>query len=84
MATGGIGRSIQVPCLSINGARSVVTPENTRKASSGIGASIAAMAGSLKYSVPVAQTPKPTVPTQCGTPVVWRRKIEISFSWPAK
>ncbi len=35
-------------------------PENTAKASSGNGASIAARAGSSKYSCPVTQTPKPT------------------------
>ena len=43
---------------------------------------IAAIAGSSRYSAPVAHTPMPTVPTQCATPVALRH-IESTSGSPA-
>ena len=42
--------------------------------------SITAIAGASMYSTPVAQTPTPTLPVQCGTPVVRLKKSRIASS----
>jgi hypothetical protein len=44
-------------------------PEKTRYDSGGNAPSITDIAGSSRYSVPVAMTPIPTVPTQSSMPV---------------
>src|SRR5512139_234529 len=46
--------------------------------------SITAIAGSCRYSTPVAHTPTPTLPVQCGTPVALLRKARIASSSPAR
>jgi hypothetical protein len=46
--------------------------------------SMTAIAGSSRYSVPLAHTPTPTLPVQCGTPVALLKKARIASSSPAK
>ena len=45
---------------------------NIRKLEAGMSVTITAAAGTSKYSVPVAQTPMPTVPSQLLSPVASR------------
>ena len=46
-------------------------------------ATITAIAGSSRYSRPVAHTPMPAAPVQCGTPVSSLNQARMSAAWSA-